>query len=161
VIDAFLMVKWVHIVSATILFGTGLGTALHMVLAHRSKDVRAVAVVTRNVVFVDWCCTLPSGIVQPLSGAALVALAGYDPASGWLLAAYALYAVAGVCWIVVVVLQRRMAHDAAEAVRTGKMILPDRYHRDYRLWFLLGWPAFFGLVAIFALMVFKPVSLSG
>jgi uncharacterized membrane protein len=157
VIDAFLAVKWVHIVSSTILFGTGLGTALHMVLAHRSGDVRAIAVVARNVVNVDWCCTLPSGIVQPLSGAALIVLAGHDPAAGWLLATYALYAVAGLCWIVVVVLQRRMAQIAAEAARAGNADLPDRYHRDYRLWFLLGWPAFLGLVAVFALMVFKPV----
>jgi uncharacterized membrane protein len=156
VIDAFLLAKWVHIVSSTILFGSGLGTALHMVMAHHSKDGRAIAVVARNVVKVDWCCTLPSGIVQPLSGAALIVLGGHDPASGWLLAAYALYAVAAVCWIIVVVLQCRMAQDAAHATRAGKMVLPERYHRDYRLWFMLGWPAFLGLIAVFALMVFKP-----
>jgi uncharacterized membrane protein len=156
VIDTFLLIKWVHIVSSTILFGTGLGTAVHMVLAHRSKDVRAIAVVARNVVNVDWCCTLPSGIVQPLSGAALIVLGGHDAASGWLLAAYALYAIAAVCWIVVVVLQRRMAHDAAAAARAGMAVLPDRYDRDFRLWFILGWPAFFGLIAVFTLMVFKP-----
>jgi uncharacterized membrane protein len=155
-IDAFMLAKWVHLVSSTILFGTGLGTALHMVLAHRSKDVRAIAVVTRNVVNVDWCCTLPSGIVQPASGAALIVLGGHDPTSGWLLAAYALYAIAAICWIIVVVLQRRMAQNAADAARAGKPFLPDRYYRDYRLWFLLGWPAFLGLIAVFGLMVFKP-----
>ena len=154
-IDPVLALKWLHIMSSTVLFGTGLGTALQMVLAHRSRDVRAIAVVTRNVVKADWLCTLPSGIVQPLSGAALVVLSSWDPHAPWLIAAYALYALAGLCWLVVVALQLRMARLADGAARAGTA-LPPAYFALYRAWFALGWPAFVGLVIVFALMVFKP-----
>lgn len=154
-IDLVLTLKWVHILSSTVLFGTGLGTALQMVLAHRAGDVRAIAVVTRNVVRADWLCTLPSGIVQPLSGVALILLSGWNPHAKWLMAAYGLYALAGLCWIVVVVLQLRMARLAARAAQDGTP-LPSAYFALYRAWFALGWPAFVGLVIVFALMVFKP-----
>lgn len=154
-IDPVLALKWVHILSSTVLFGTGLGTALQMVLAQRSGDVRAIAVVTRNVVRADWLCTLPAGLVQPLSGVALVLAAGWDPHAPWLLAAYGLYALAGLCWAVVVVLQLRMARLAARAAQDGAP-LPPAYFALYRAWFALGWPAFVGLVIVFALMVFKP-----
>ena len=154
-IDPVLALKWVHIVSSTVLFGTGLGTALQMVLAHRSGDVRAIAVVTRNVVRADWLCTLPSGLAQPATGAALVLLSGWDPHARWLMAAYALYALAGACWVIVVFLQLRMARLAAAAAAAGAA-LPPAYFAAYRWWFALGWPAFLGLVIVFALMVFKP-----
>ena len=70
--DPYLWLKWLHVVSATVLFGTGLGTALHMWLAHLRRDPRAIAVVARNVVLVDWLFTATSGVVQPLSGFGLV-----------------------------------------------------------------------------------------
>lgn len=153
--DTYLIVKWMHILSSTILFGTGLGTALHMLLAHRSKDLCVIAVVTRNVVRADWLCTLPSGLVQPATGIALIYLGGHDPWSFWLVAAYVLYVVAGLCWLVVVVLQLRMAAMSTDAAQAGVM-LPSSYFRAFRLWFWLGWPAFLSLIVIFALMVAKP-----
>ena len=36
------------------------------------------------------------------------------------------------------------------------MDLPPDYERLFRIWFALGWPAFLGVVAIFAIMIFKP-----
>jgi uncharacterized membrane protein len=153
--DPYLAVKWIHILSSTVLFGTGLGTALHMVLAQRSGNVQAIAVVARNVVRADWLCTLPSGIIQPLSGAALVHLAGWDPWAPWLRISYGLYLLAAACWIVVVFLQRRLRDLAAAAARAGTA-LPPSYRRLYAIWFVLGWPAFIGLVAVFGLMVLKP-----
>ena len=44
----------------------------------------------------------------------------------------------------------------AESLATGSS-LPERYHRLFRIWFILGWPAFIGLVVVFFLMVVKPV----
>jgi uncharacterized membrane protein len=34
--------------------------------------------------------------------------------------------------------------------------LPARYHRLFAAWFWLGWPAFVAVLAIFALMIWKP-----
>lgn len=153
--DPYLWLKWLHVLSAVVLFGTGLGTALQMWLAHLHRDPRAIAVVARNVVLVDWLFTATSGAVQPVSGALLVTLSGIDPFESWLVASYLLYAVAAVCWFPVVWLQTRVRDIAADAVRHETQ-LPPEYDRYMRAWFWLGWPAFSSLLAIFALMVMRP-----
>ena len=117
--DAYLILKWVHILSAAVLFGTGLGTAAHLWLTHRSGSVPAIAVAAANTVRIDWWFTLTSGLVQPASGAALIWLGGQDPFAPWLSVAYALYAIAGLCWAIVVALQIRARDLAREAVHSG------------------------------------------
>jgi uncharacterized membrane protein len=156
VIDAYFWLKWLHVLSSTVLFGTGIGTAFQMWFAHRSGDARAIAVVARNVVRADWLFTLPSGIVQPISGFALVVMNGLEPDASWLVATYVLYLIAFVCWVPVVVLQIRVRDMAQAAVAAGTP-LPDAYRRMMSLWFALGWPAFLGLMAVFLLMIAKPV----
>ena len=151
----YLTLKLVHILSATVLFGTGLGTAFSMWRANASKDPGVILVVTRNVVLADWLFTTPAAIVQPLSGFALASAAGFSFNSHWLLLALVLYVFVGACWIPVVWLQLRMRDLAREAVATAQP-LGSRYHHYFRIWFALGWPAFLGVLAIFVLMVFKP-----
>lgn len=151
----FLILKTVHILSSTVLFGTGLGTAFHMWVTHRRGDVHAIAVTVRNVVLADWLFTATSGIVQPVTGFGLIALAGYDPAASWLILTYALYALAGACWIVVVGLQLRIAAIAQKCAAEGTA-LPAAYHRAMRAWLWLGWPAFISLIVVFWLMVAQP-----
>jgi uncharacterized membrane protein len=154
-VDAYLWLKWLHVVSSTVLFGTGLGTAFQMWFAYRRGDTTAIAVVARNVVLADWLFTLPAGIVQPISGLALVMAGGLHPFTSWLVATYGLYLLAFGCWVPVVVLQLRVRDLATEAVRTGAA-LPADCDRAMRRWFSLGWPAFIALVVIFLLMVAKP-----
>jgi uncharacterized membrane protein len=154
--DVHLTLKLLHILSSTVLFGTGLGTAFSMWRAHRHGDPRVVAAVARNVVLADWVFTMPAVIVQPLTGLALAHLLGYPLTAPWLLLSFALYGVVGACWLRVLGLQWRMRQLAEAAVASGQL-LPAPYHRCFRLWFALGWPAFAGVVAIFALMVWKPV----
>jgi uncharacterized membrane protein len=153
--DPYLWLKWLHILSATVLFGTGLGSALHMWLTHLRRDPRAMAVVARNVVLVDWLFTATSGAVQPLSGFGLVYLGGADPFESWLVITYLLYALVALCWFPVVWLQTRVRDIAAAAV-ADEVALPPEYHRYMRAWFWLGWPAFASLLAVFALMVMRP-----
>ncbi len=153
--DPYLWIRWVHILSATVLFGTGLGTAFHMFATHLRGDVNAIAATTRNTVLADWLFTAVAGVVQPLTGLLMVYLAGYDPFESWLVATYALYVVAGICWLKVVQLQYRMRRLAVRAAENGDA-LPPQYHDAMRLWFILGWPAFVSLVIVFALMVMRP-----
>lgn len=152
--DEIQILRLVHIVSSTVLFGTGLGTAFHMWLAHRSGDVRAIAVATRSTVIADWLFTTPAVMMQPLSGIGLIWLAGHDPFASWLVVSYFLYLVAGACWVPVVYLQLRMRDIVAGAANDAP--LPASFDRHMRLWFILGWPAFLSVIAIFALMVAKP-----
>jgi uncharacterized membrane protein len=152
----YLALKLIHILSSTVLFGTGLGTAFSMWRANASHDPRVVATVARNVAIADWVFTTPAVIVQPITGVALAKLAGFPLTSSWLELSIALYLFIGACWIPVVWLQLRM-RDLAQGAVTEGAPLPPRYSRYYRLWLALGWPAFTGVMGIFALMVFKPV----
>ncbi|HEV2677772.1 MAG TPA: DUF2269 domain-containing protein [Aliidongia sp.] len=149
------LVKTVHILSATVLFGTGLGTAFHMWSAHRAGDPRTIAAVARSTVRADFWFTTPAVVLQPASGIALIHLSGIAPATSWLAAAYGLYLLIGLCWLPVVWLQVRARNLAMSAAANGAP-LPAEYHRVMGLWFGLGWPAFLGTMAIFWLMVAKP-----
>ncbi|MFI4986436.1 MAG: DUF2269 family protein [Alphaproteobacteria bacterium] len=151
----YLLLKTIHVLSATVLFGTGLGTAFHMWLAHRTGDPRIIAAAARSVVLADCLFTTPAVIVQPLSGAALIWLSGSDPSAPWLVAAYALYVLTGACWLPVVALQIKVWHLAQAALMAGRPLPPD-YHRCMRLWLALGCPAFAAVLAIFWLMVVRP-----
>lgn len=153
--DAYHTLEFIHILSATLLFGTGLGTAFAMWRAHRTGDARVIAAVARGVVLADWVFTTPAVLIQPATGALLVELHGFPWTLPWLVAALAIYVLVGACWIPVVWLQMRMRDLARQAVESGRP-LPPLYHRCYRWWFALGWPAFAGVLAIFWLMIFKP-----
>jgi uncharacterized membrane protein len=150
----YLIVKFVHVLSSTLLFGTGLGSAFYMFFTNRSGDVRAIAVVTRRVVWADWLFTTPTAIIQPLTGWYLAHLAGMPFTSFWLAASIVLYVLAGACWLPVVWIQVRMAAVAEQASRDGTP-LPPLFWRYHRIWTSLGWPAFISFIAIFYLMVVK------
>ena len=117
--DRYLLLKYAHVISATLLFGTGLGTAFHGWMAYRSGDGAAIAVAGRSVVLADWLFTAPAVVAQPITGVALAHHAGVPLASGWLLLSIALYVLVGACWLSVVWLQIRMHALATEAVRAG------------------------------------------
>jgi uncharacterized membrane protein len=153
----FLWLKWLHILSATLLFGTGLGTAYYKWSADRSGDVRAIAVVMRRVVLADWLFTATTVVIQPLTGLRMAQLAGYPLASGWVAWSLILYVLAGLCWLPVVWLQLRMRDMAVKAAIKASD-LPDQYHRFSRIWFWLGIPAFGALIVVYYLMVFRPAS---
>lgn len=153
--NAYAALKFVHIVSAALLFGTGLGTAFFMWMSHRSGNVGAIASAARITVLADWLFTTPAVIVQPLSGIALMRLVGYPLTTSWLLLSIALYLLAGACWLPVVALQLRVRELSAAAVRDGRA-LPAAYHRCMHWWFALGWPAFAAVLGAFWLMIARP-----
>lgn len=103
----------------------------------------------------DFIFTLPSVIAQPVTGAMLIAKAGFEPAAPWLLASYTLYLLAGFCWVPVVGLQIRMKRMLEMKLGGGEFD-EGRFGQLRRTWFLLGWPAFIALVVVFWLMVAKP-----
>ncbi len=152
---SYLLLKYIHILSATLLFGTGLGTAFHGFLAFRSRDARVIAAVGRSVILADWLFTTPAVIVQPATGIAMALMAGLPLTTGWVALTFALYALVGACWLPVVWLQIELRAIAKASLLAGTP-LPERYFRYLRYWFALGWPAFIGVLAIFYLMIFKP-----
>jgi len=151
----YLQVKWVHILSSTLLFGTGLGSAFYLFFTNRTQDVRAIAVISRRVVIADWLFTTPTAILQPVSGLYLAHLAGIPLTSSWIIWSVVLYVFAGACWLPVVWLQIRMAAMAREAAERNEF-LPRLYWRYHTIWVGLGVPAFIAFLGIFYFMVVKP-----
>jgi len=150
-----LIIKWIHILSSMFLFGTGMGTAFFKFTTDLSRNLQAMAIVNRRVVLADWLFTMPTVIVQPVSGFALAAQYGYPLDSPWLVASVLMYVIAGGCWLPVVYLQIRMRNDCDRALATGEP-LPERYWRDLNKWCWLGVPAFIAMLATLYLMVCKP-----
>jgi uncharacterized membrane protein len=153
--DGYILIKTGHVLSATVLFGTGLGIAFFFLMSLRSGDPAGAYLAARITAIADMLFTLTSGILQPVTGFAMIRMAGIDPVSRWLAWTYALYLLALACWLPVLWLQVRMRDMLGAKVR-GEAIDEARLGRYFRVWFVLGWPAFIGLVAVFWLMVVKP-----
>ena len=151
----YLVIKWLHIVSSTVLFGTGAGIAFFFVRAQRTGDARIIASVGRDVVLADMVFTATAVVLQPVTGIALAIMGGFPLSAPWLLLSIALYLAVGCCWLPVVWLQIWMRDLAIDAARHN-LPLPALYQFYYRRWFALGWPAFIGVLVIFYLMVAKP-----
>lgn len=147
--------KLIHILSSTILFGTGLGSAFYLYCADRSKNINAIVFAARKVVIADFIFTTPAVIIQPVTGFIMAAQAHYAITASWIMVSLFLYVLTGICWLPVVWLQIRI-RDIAETALQAQNELPKLYYRYFNYWFWLGWPAFLSVIIIFYLMVFKP-----
>ncbi|KTC65827.1 integral membrane protein (plasmid) [Legionella adelaidensis] len=156
----YLWIKYIHILSSTIVFGTGIGTAAVMVYGHLYQDIAVKVAIYRYVVIADWIFTSTSGFVQLISGLALVYIANIPITTFWILGGLIGYSITAICWFIVVYLQIKIKQIAEVTYATGKP-LSVTYYRYFYLWFFLGWPAFISLLIVFYLMVLKPYSLFG
>jgi uncharacterized membrane protein len=152
---AYTVLKYLHVICATVLFGTGAGIAFFMLMAHRTRDARVIAHTARIVVIADLIFTATAVIAQPITGAMLAQLQGYPLFSGWIGMSLALYLLTGAFWLPVVWIQMRMRDLARTAAETDAP-LPDGYHRLFRVWFWFGFPAFAAVLGILWLMIAKP-----
>jgi uncharacterized membrane protein len=154
-IDPDILLRWLHVLGATILFGTGAGIAFFMLRAHRTADARLIAHVAGSVVIADLLFTATAVVAQPVTGLLLAARMGWPLDSAWLVASLVLYVVAGAFWLPVVWIQMRM-RDLARAAAAEGAPLPPAYHCLFRLWFWFGFPAFAAVLAILWLMIARP-----
>ena len=151
----YFILKYLHVIGATVLLGTGAGIAFFMLMAHRSGDAAVIAATARTVVIADFLFTATAVVAQPITGVLLDRAVGYELSEGWIVASIALYLFTGAFWLPVVWMQARMRDLAREAVAAGTP-LPPQYHRLYRLWFAFGFPAFAAVLLIFWLMIARP-----
>jgi len=151
----YLLLKTLHVIGATMLFGTGAGIAFFMLMAHRSGDARVIAHTAGVVVIADTLFTATAVVLQPITGAGLAHIAGVPVMHGWIALSLILYVVTGLFWLPVVWMQLKM-RDLARAAARDEAPLPPGYHRLWRLWFASGFPAFFCVLVIIWLMVAKP-----
>ncbi len=149
------LLRWLHVIGAAVLLGTGAGIAFFMLLAHRTADAKLIAHVACTVVIADFLFTATAVIAQPITGYLLARLAGWPLTEGWLLLSVALYILTGCFWLPVVFIQIRLRNLAEEALRANAA-LPPMYYTLFRVWFACGIPAFASVLAIFWLMLIKP-----
>ena len=153
--NTYLLLKTLHILSSVLLVGTGFGSAFYLFFTNRSNNFQAQIVVARLVVLADWCFTTPAVILQPLTGFAMVHMAGWPLNTPWIMWSFVLYLFAGACWLPVVWLQIRMK-AMLEVADVSKSSLPDLYWRYAKIWEWLGYPAFIAMLGVYFLMVNKP-----
>ena len=151
----YFVLKFVHVIGATVILGTGSGIAFFMLMAHLSGDAAFIARTAAVVVRADFIFTAAAILVQPLTGYLLSLQDGIPLIRGWLAMSLGLYAVAGAFWLPVVWIQIRMRDLAITAAAAG-LPLPPQYHRLFRIWFAFGIPGFGSVVAIIWLMITKP-----
>jgi uncharacterized membrane protein len=142
-------------IGAAVLLGTGAGIAFFMLQAHRTGDPRVIAGVASTVVIADFLFTASAVVVQPITGLSLLWQLGYSIWDGWIVGSILLYLFTGLFWLPVVWMQLRMRDLAAKAALEGND-LPWAYHRLFRIWFCLGFPAFAAVLAILWLMIARP-----
>lgn len=148
--------KWLHILGAIVLIGTGAGIAFFMVMAQRTGNVIVIAHTASIVVIADWLFTASAAIIQPITGTLLAWENGWELSEPWILWAIGLYVFVGVFWLPVIWIQHKLRHLAQEALAAGEP-LSAQYYRLFRIWLACGFPAFFAILGIFWLMVSRPV----
>jgi uncharacterized membrane protein len=154
--ESIFLLKFIHVLGASVLFGTGIGIAFFMLMAHRTGHAGVIAVTARFVVIADFIFTATAVVVQPISGYLLTRAVGLSLLEEpWIVLSILIYILVGLCWLPVVFIQMRMRNLANDAAINAKP-LPDQYRLLFRIWFTLGWPAFAGVMAIFALMIWQP-----
>ncbi|SAL50816.1 integral membrane protein-like protein [Caballeronia cordobensis] len=151
---SYLVIKWLHVLSSTILFGTGIGSAFYLLCASLGRDARTVARVSRLVVIADWLFTTPTAIIQPFSGYLMIRLVGFRVQTPWLAWSIGLYVFAISCWVPVVWLQHLIADEARDCA-ASQAPLSRRFWMLMAIWTVLGVLAFVAFLAIFWLMVTK------
>lgn len=151
----YVALKFLHVIGATVLLGTGAGIAFFMLMAHLSGRAALIAGVARIVVIADFIFTTTAVVLQPITGVLLVYTVGYSLWEGWIVLSIALYLVTGAFWLPVVWIQMRLRDLAADAAADGSP-LPQSYHRLFWTWFAFGFPAFGAVLAIFWLMIARP-----
>lgn len=150
----YLVLKYLHALTAAVLLGTGAGIAYFMFTACISRNLEALRVVARYVILADWIFTASAVVLQPLTGVWMMLQRGWAFTSTWFIATVVLYVAVGACWLPVVFLQYRMARLANAAASFDA--LGPAFTRAFRWWVMLGIPAFVMVLALYALMIFKP-----
>jgi len=152
---SLLVLKWIHILSAVLLLGAGLGSAFYVWRANRVGGLHAIRFVLRNVILADWLFTVPPIALLPVTGVWMMRLKGYAFSELWIWLSLVFFVIAGLCWLPAAVLQykkKALAYSALDKER-----LPPSYGHYERLWRILGVAAFPAVLVIFTLMIFKPV----
>ena len=151
----YFLVKYLHVLGAIVILGTGTGIAFFMLMAHLSGQAAFIARTAGVVVIADMLFTLSAVLLQPISSGTLMWLSSTSLSERWLTTSLVLYALAGLFWVPVIFMQIEL-RDLARAADADAQPLPPRYFTVFRRWFICGIPGFGSVMAILWLMIAKP-----
>jgi uncharacterized membrane protein len=154
--NLYFAIKYLHVLGAIVILGTGTGIAFFMLMAHRSGEAAFIARTASTVVIADVLFTLTAVLLQPITGGLLMMLSSTGFTELWISTSLGLYAVAGLFWVPVILMQIEM-RDLAREAAAQNAALPPRYFALFRRWFLFGIPGFGAVMLILWLMIAKPV----
>jgi len=146
--------KWLHVISAAVLVGGGLGSAFHLLASAMRRDARVVAATAANVLWSDALLTIPAAVFQAVSGWWMVRQAGLTWSAPWLLWSLVLYGASLALWLPVIALEVAQRNIARRAAAEG-LPLPRSYWACLGLWAALGLVGFAGFLAALWLMLIK------
>jgi uncharacterized membrane protein len=153
-LDSYFLLRLLHILSAIVVMGTGAGIAFFMFMAYRSNNIGAITVTARNVILGDWLFTFPAVIAQFVTGLLLMAKLNYSYTSTWFYWVIGLFAFIGACWVPVIRIQYLLFSQAKLSLSQGQLTV--KFNRYMKWWISLGIPAFFAILGLLYIMVFKP-----
>jgi uncharacterized membrane protein len=154
--STYAVLRYLHVLGAIVILGTGAGIAFFMLMADRSRDAAFIARTASVVVLADMIFTATAIVLQPITGYLLLRQTGAGLGESWVAASLVLFAIAGAFWLPVVWMQIRM-RDLARAAVAEQAPLPNAYHRLFRLWLAFGFPGFGAVMLIVWLMIARPV----
>ncbi len=123
-------------------------------LALRRLDIVALRTALSLTVRASAYVSAPALLFQAFSAMALMQLSGRSLFSPWSVTVLALFVLAGLCWLLIVAMQVRLALTANASPSLAA--LPASFHRAFRAWLSLAIVAFAAVVPIVYLMVASP-----
>jgi uncharacterized membrane protein len=155
-IDIILIIKFIHLLAAAVMYGAWLGVACFMVMAYRSANPSVVALIAQFAVRIELFVVAVALALQPLSGFPLAYAIGLTPLNEfWIDVSLAVYGVVVVVWLIALRMEISLRNIAREAALERKP-LAESYPRLFRIWFALAAIIFAGMTALFLLMVWQP-----
>lgn len=154
---AYYTLLFVHYTGVILLVGNITVTAVWKVFANRTGDARIIAFGQRLVTGTDFGLTIPGIVLTMAGGYGCAVLMGYPLfEDAWLIASQALFVLAGLIWLgILVPIQVRQARLARGFESGG--IVSDEYRALSRRWITWGLISTVPMVAVLWLMVTKPV----
>lgn len=156
-VDNYLVLKYIHILCALVLVGTGGGIAFFMLMASRTKNIAVIIATAQHVILADWIFTTPAVIGQLLTGILLMKRLGYSFMAPWFMSVMSLFVFIGCCWLPVIYIQYQLKALAKTSEQTG--VLNEGFYTAMRWWVALGIPAFIAILMMLWLMIFKPLAI--
>ncbi len=151
----YFILKFLHILGAIVILGTGAGIAFMMLQAHRSGDGAFIAATANASLAATALLTVGAMLLQPFTGGLLMEMSSVSAAEPWMIASLILYALASLIWLPVLFMQIEIRSLTRNAV-ADRAPLPPRYHTLFRRSLVLGTLGFGAMLAILWLMIAKP-----